>query len=152
MRNTDRSSSSEPAKSLTIKFHFPIRLEGLRLTSSQGFALAVVGIGLAVLGGLGLAIGHEEADLCGYEFYRSYYEERCLTNDVLYYGGILGVILGVILLVIGGIRMGTSRSATAGIQFTCSRCGANISFQNSPNNCFNCGLPMNWSEPQAPQK
>lgn len=55
------------------------------------------------------------------------------------------ILVALILFVMAMNRLYSGRG-------TCPRCNMGIDPWNSPSNCHDCGLPIDWSKAQAPQK
>ncbi|MCK4444773.1 MAG: hypothetical protein KAW09_09530 [Thermoplasmata archaeon] len=126
-------------------------------SKTSGTALLIIGI-LGILIGVFLILLYKGQD---FECLHTsiYSEEQCMIARVLYNVGVVAVIIGIIFAVVGGIVIAIrGREQTTGsefadsYQYTCPRCQWKISYYTSPQNCANCGLPIDWSMAQAPQK
>ena len=124
------------------------------MSSTAGVIFLVVGIVIGLLGGFLWIDNEEDHENCKFEMVRYLGGDRCFEADRNYFLGIAGMGVGGILAFIGImlIAVGLSKPTSPHLQFTCSRCQASLTYQYSPTNCYNCGLPVNWSMEQMPKK
>jgi hypothetical protein len=145
-------SITEPAKSLST-LSIITAMEGEMVVSSGGIAILVLGLSGAIIGAMLYGVYQEEVDDCQYLFHRTFNEEKCENAEFIHGLGFFGMLFGVIFAIIGGILMAIpSVEKPSYHQFTCPRCQATLTYQYSPTNCYNCGLPIDWDKAKAPQK
>lgn len=116
------------------------------MASPLGILLVVVGILLAVAGGTLWTISHESYDNCQDDLFRAVHNNDCQEAVGEYEVGIAGLIGALVLTVIGIVLLASGEPKSLHSQFTCARCRALLTYQDSPTNCYNCGLPIDWSK------
>lgn len=122
------------------------------MASPVGILLVVVGILLGYGGGVIWISSQAMYNDCQDDLFRAVHRNDCQEATAEQAMGIAGLIVALVLTIIGIILLARWKPILQYSQLTCPRCQATLTYQYSPANCHNCGLPINWSKAQAPQK
>jgi hypothetical protein len=79
-------------------------------------------------------------------------EEECWAVVTIYNLAIVIMGAGFLLSFVGVVTLILVKLTAEYAYFECVHCRAHINYQNSPYKCYLCGLPIDWSKIQAPQK
>ncbi|MHA2264753.1 MAG: hypothetical protein ACXAEN_20355 [Candidatus Thorarchaeota archaeon] len=114
-------------------------------------AFGIIGL---IVGAMVCIDSQSYIDKCENYWFRYANQSDCNLASEQYDQGLMGVVIGIVLLIpaIILIAVGQSKPVPQYSQFTCPRCRATLTYQYSPTNCYNCGLPIDWDKAKAPQK
>jgi hypothetical protein len=122
------------------------------MTSTAGRIFLSGGV-VTVLLGVGLWLLYIPSyNNCQDEWSRVFDEEECWAVLTIHNLAIIIVGAGFILSFVGVVTLILVRLTAEYAYFECPRCRAHINYQNSPHNCYLCGLPIDWSKARAPRK
>jgi hypothetical protein len=111
----------------------------------------VISVVVMIIGGLILSAYEDEYIECKDSVYRFFHGDDCARADSDIYYGITVTVLGIILTIIGAILLVVLRERPNHAELHCPRCHMQITYQSSPTNCMNCGMPIDWSRPIMPR-
>jgi hypothetical protein len=115
------------------------------MASAVGILLVVVGILLGSAGGTLWIISQASYNDCQDDLFRAGNRNVCQEAAAEQGMGIAALIIALALTIIGIILIAAWKPILQYPQFTCPRCQAILSYQHSPTNCSNCGIPVDWS-------
>ena len=80
------------------------------------------------------------------------HEENCRVagNNVIF--GLLFMVIGTVFIIVGIISFILARRNRMKDRQNCPKCRNTITRQSSPKNCYNCGMPIDWSKAKGKPK